>query len=113
MSESKSNLGQISFQVYARLMFLYSIMSNLCQKSSQTYDCQVIRCINSLVGITSIKVFAFGNEFLNFEPNVIKISNGKAVPMKSSTSEGLRTAPAGAGAASPGRPAGRLSKGPT
>ena len=30
--------------------------------------------------ITSIKVFAFGNEFLNFEPNVIKISNGKAVP---------------------------------
>ena len=30
--------------------------------------------------ITSIKVFAFGKEFLNFEPNVIKTSNGKAVP---------------------------------
>ena len=29
---------------------------------------------------TSIKVFAFGNVFLNFEPRKIKISNGKAVP---------------------------------
>ena len=30
--------------------------------------------------ITSIKVFAFGNKSLNFEPNVIKIIKGKAVP---------------------------------